>query len=435
MTASLMKNSRFAALIILTATIPLIALGVSEPSDIEQRCVVRELAQRELTTESGRKIFVEPVSFVSDANGDIFLVGPSDISTVDSSGSTTDVARNAIFGVVVDSHLNHYQVPNPIAPEVIGVRAAATASSGWHVVFGQTASSQQSAPSSPGWVGGADFLWYGVFSGRTWTMLERLPTPPGATVYQLFASRLATNGDSLAMAVPMRNSRGEPHILLYERRKGVWSYEIIPTVNSRAETAYSAHFGLVLAVVQPDSTDRQGDGGSLIIRTRAEKWQPMWRLVHGRLEGEVLNPSVSFIDDTLIVGYYASSPGARAFRGLQAREIVGALQTREARTIVLDSSVLGESEPLIPVIHDHRVRVWITRHHSPASAYSELRFLQETADVVNLLRSMPDPFTAYVSAVSIDSSRLVVSGLKYVPGKYVASLLLQFRVNCSLRPN
>lgn len=427
-----MTDSQFAGLAVICLAIPLLALAVPDTPNFAPSCAIREVARKELTTESGTKIFVEPATFASDAKGDILLAGPTTLLTIGSQGSTTDTAHNRIFGVVLDSDLNHRPVPNPVVGEIIGVRATARAPSGWNVVLGER-NTRRPAGAVGTWENATDALWYGILTANTWTTVERLPMPPGAIVDQQFASRLVANGDSLAWAVPMRTSQGGRQLLLYERREGVWSYEVIPTFNVRAEVGYSARLGVVLAVVQPDTTLRE-DGSSLIIRTREGNWRPLRRLVHGRLEGDVLNPSLSFVGDTMVVGWYGSPPGPIGSRTLQARTIVGTLRDGETRNIVLDSAALGEQQAFIPAMLNQSVRLWVTRHASRGDSASELRFVEGSAGVARILLSVPDPFYApYVSAVSTDSSRLVLTGLKYMPGKYITSLLVQFRVGCSSR--
>jgi len=427
-----MSESRFAALAVVSLAIPLFALADARPSDAAPSCVVREVARREIRTESGNKIFVEPLAFVSDGKANILLAGPVALFIVGPDGENTALQKNTIFGVVVDSRLQQRPVPNPMQGEFVGVRAAARTSGGWHVVFGDTASSPRPATAVGTWSAATDALWYGVFSGQSWTTLERLPIPPGVIVGQQFASRLAARGDSLAWAVPMRTQRGERHLLLYERRNGTWSYEEISTRNAGAQVAYSDRLGVVLAVVQADTTLRE-DANSLIIRTREGGWRPLRRLVHGRLEGTVLNPSLTFVGDTMVVGWYGSASGPRGLRKLQARAIVRALRDPDTAKIVLDSSVLGEPQALVPAMQKRGVRIWLTRHVSPAGDASELRFVQDSGGVVRVLQSVPDPFYFNVSAVSIDSSRIVVSGMKYIPGKIFISLLLQFQVDCRSR--
>lgn len=428
-----MSESSLTVFVVAIVAVPLLGLAVpGSPPQVAHSCVVRELARKELTSENGTKIFVEPAAFASDRKGRILLAGPADLATVDSGDRTTRLVHNTIFGVVLDSRLNHHPIPNPVTGgEFIGVRAVAKDSSGWHIVFGHRATAQQPPEGVGMWAASAaDVLWYGVFTGRTWTRLEQLPIPSEAVVYQLHASQLVASGDSLAFAVPVRTARDDRHTLLYERRNGVWTQEIIPTRTTVVEVAYSGSFGLVLAVVQADTTLQQ-DGGSLIIRHRTEGWRPIQRLVHGGSEGAVVSPSILFVGDTAIVSWYGSPPRPRGARTLQAHALLGVLNGTSARKIVLDSAVLGEPRALIPAMHNRSTRIWVTRHRSRGNAGTELRFVQDSAAGVHVLGSLPDPFAGYLSTVAVDRTRLVVSGLKYVPGKYLTTLLLQFDVACT----
>lgn len=401
-----------------------LAIGLAERGHAQ--CSVREIARTELVTHDGKKLFVEPSAFVSDRNGNILLAGPVDIMTVDSHQITTDTTHNRIFGVVIDSSLRHHAIPNPVAGEISGVRAAPRKRSGWHVIFAET-DRANSSHAAEGPVQAVS-LWYGVIVDNKWTAFQRLAIPHGVSVYQLFASQLASSGDSLAWVVPIDNAQGRRQLLLYERINGVWSYEIIPSFNSRAEAAYSKDFGLVLAVVQPDSVPGESDGGSLIIRKRSGNWMPYKRLVLGRKEGPVVNPSLSFFEDTMVVAYYSFS-GQPQHRRLEARSFVGSLSA-DLKPFVLDSAVVGEQGPLAPAQNARNVRIWVIRHILQNGAASELRFLRDSSNTTQLLSVAADPFAAYVSTASASSSTILVSGLRYVPGKYIASLLIQFRHTC-----
>ena len=255
--------------------------ATSSASDPSGFCGAREVSRHRLELPGGRPVYIEPVSMVADARGDVLLAGERNyVFRSDGAGGWTRAENDSILGIVIRGNKPLQVVPSPIPTrQLIAVRASSRSRGGWHVVFGEARPyTGLSRPDT------AQRLWYGVFERGRWSRLEEIPLPPGSAVSSFVASSLVQHGDTISWALPIRTADQRRDVIVLSRTGGVWSHEIAPTMRAGyLDLAYSAHSGLTLAIVQPDRRQRS-DGSSLFLWTRRPKWQMARKLVSGTEE-------------------------------------------------------------------------------------------------------------------------------------------------------
>ncbi|HEX7238894.1 MAG TPA: hypothetical protein VF263_01400 [Longimicrobiaceae bacterium] len=392
------------------------------------RCAVREVSRTPLAIEDGRLLYVEPAAF-SVSRGEVLLAGtPNFLARLDRGGRVTGMASDSVLGAVVARDGKGRAVPSPIDGRLVnGLRAAALEGGGWAVVFAEVRPyTGDSRPDT------AVRLWHGVYDGRRWVRLEELPLPPHRTLHPHHSSQLVRRGDTLSwamtMTAPVPGVLPGNGIVLYERRGGRWSYEAVPTFHSEAELARSDTLGLLLVVVQPDSTARGGDGNSLFLWARRPAWRRLRRIVHGYAEGRVYDPSLTATNGEGVLSW--RTPVGEGFRSRrEVRAMVGRVEERNEPAITIDSSVAFQ-RLAAPIRLPDGSPLWVTDHEVPDEPRREVRLTLGSARSATLLKSIPSPYIGWISATTPAPWELLVTGFHYVPDRYAVSLLLRARVEC-----
>jgi hypothetical protein len=391
-----------------------------------EACSVRETSRDPLTVEDGRLLYVEPGTF-SVSGDQVLLAGtPNFLTTRAPGGEVVALVEDSVFGAVLAADGTARTVASPVDGRLVtGVRGTPRAGGGWDVVFAEV--------TGPG--GGttrpdtAARLWHGVYDGRQWLGLEELPRPSGVTLHPRLASSLLRYGDTLAWAVSASRPEGPRQIALFQKRDGVWSHEIIETQHARVNLAHSEELGLILVVVQADVTLRS-DGNSLFLWARSPEWQPLRRLVHGYGEGVVNDVAFSLAADGGVATWHTSVWEAEGTARIEMRAMRGRLEYQREAMVVVDSSVTGFGTWLSPVVGPGGARIWITDHVPTDGRRSELRFTTESGGSVAVLERMPNPYHGFIAAVTPAPGEILLTGLHYVPNRYIVSLLLRTRIRC-----
>ncbi|HYW05855.1 MAG TPA: hypothetical protein VE913_02800 [Longimicrobium sp.] len=400
-------------------------------------CAVREISREKLSVEDGLAMYVEPVALES-SGGDVLLAGaPNYLHRRVPGGRARHVPSDSLFGAVIAPDGSARTVRSPIPTKRLGsIRALGRGDGTWDVVFAELIPTERSSPPDT-----AARLWHGVYDGRRWTLMEPLPLPPNTWLHARDASALVRHGDTLAWAVEGSTPGFNRDVVLFERRSGRWSYEIVPTRGaSYPVIAYSDSLGLLLAVVRadskwgnPDSTRGGQDGNSLFLYTRHPTWTISRRVAHG-IHEPVDYPSLVRSGDNVVLTWRAETEG-----GAETRAVVNVLNGPPDQVVVVDSSIAGwrSGSSMVVPLGNH---LWITRHAPPGGHSSELRFLRASPRGASAVGQLPSPFLSRFIATSVGPSDVLLTGTleefsREDPNRpdLVVSLLLRVRVTCDSR--
>jgi hypothetical protein len=372
--------------------------------------------------EDGRLLYVQPGAF-SVSGEEILLAGtPNLLTRLKADGSVASVAEDSVLGAVIGRDGRARTVAAPIDGRLIdGVRASARAGGGWDVTFVEVKPYTGSARPDT-----AARLWYGTYDGQRWSGLERLPLPEHGVIHPELVSSLVRRGDSLAWAMTLMTPRAW-HVSLLERGGGQWSHEIIPTRHARVELARSDTLGLLLLVVQPDTTLPR-DGNSLFLWGRRPGWQRLRRLVHGSGDGRVYDPRLDRSGSGDVLTWKTPALGDAEDRS-EARAMVGRVEVRNETVVTVDSAISGQSRIAHVTLADGRA-LWITDHPLPGRRDGELRFTSLSRGSPVVLGRIPSPYMGFTAAVPVGPAELLVTGLHYIPNRYLVSLLIRARLEC-----
>lgn len=110
--------------------------------------------------------------------------------------------------------------------------------------------------------------------------------------------------------------------------------------------------------------------------------------------------------------------------------MIGRLEERNEPVITLDSNVGSMQNFFAPVLLPGGLRLWVTDHEFPDRRRTEIRFVSDSAQSAVVLGRTSNPYVGFIAATAPAPSELLVTGLQYIPNKYVVSLLLRARVEC-----
>lgn len=389
-------------------------------------CGMRELSRHRLTVEGGRPLYVEADAFVADGRGDVLLAGtPSYLWKVSPEGEINGLTSDSIFGAVIARDGSSRVVPAPIDPRLIhGVRAAGRPDGGWDVVFAEIPPSDRNAR-----VDSVVRLWHGVFDGRQWAGIEEIPRPGDVPLDPQFTSALVRREGSLAWALVPPTSYRPRDVVLVQRVDGRWIHETVPTGFAvDVDLSYSDSLGLLLAVVQPD-TSLRSDGNSLLLWARQPDWRIVRRVVHGYGEGRVNFPSLVRTPQGLLASWLTAS-AAEPLWQLLARPVVLAGEQNEP-AVSLDSDVSPWSE-VPPLILSGGMPLWVTHHgtDNETTAANEVRYLSMAGGDALELGRAPSPYLMRLAVVEARPEEVVVTGMEYQENRFAFSLLLRMRLRC-----
>jgi len=386
-------------------------------------CTVRETSRRNLVVEGARLLYVEPAVVNANRRGDVLLLGtPNYLSDAAAGqGSAREPAAYGVLGAIVPRNGPPRTVRGPVEAKLIsGVRAAARADGRWDVVFAEIKPWTKFPPPDT-----AVRLWHGVYDGSRWTSLAELPLPAAGVLHPYFSSSLAQKGDTLAWALRTTSPGGGSDVVIYERRAGVWSHEVLRTENTAyVELAYLGSLGLTAAIVQPDRTVPY-DENSLFFYARQPGWQALGKIIHGGSEPVhqvSLNPAA---DGTWLTWWSA----VREETGVR-REARTMLQAPGASTMKLGNI----SQSIVPVMPGDGRRLWVSDHMDPRSRRRELRFLRDSAGSGTVLGRFPNPFEGRFLATALPGGELLIAGPQLDRSAGVlTTLLLRARLECRAR--
>ncbi|MDQ3951306.1 MAG: hypothetical protein M3282_13315 [Gemmatimonadota bacterium] len=417
-------------------TLPL-AVQAAQPAAAEhtgesgEGCTVREVSRSRLVVEDGRELYVEPVAFAVSGR-EILLAGtPTFLWRRRSPGRpAVELTRDSVFGAVIRRDGRARIVPSPVDAKLItDVRVLGRGDGTWEAVFAEL----EAPKAEPADEGAVARYWYGVFDGRAWSRLEELPRPEGARPRLLSSvpSPLVRLGDTLWLTTPVTTNGGESEVVVYSRREGRWTYELVPTYFAAyAVLAPSDSLGLVLLVVRGDRAV-SWDENSLFMFARRPGWQMVRKVIPGGDE-PVHGPSLVASSAGRILAWSSLVRDPQDPRGarLEARAMVGWSEARTEPVVTVDSS--SAPVPRIVVTSDG-APIWVTQHSTGAGDELELRFVHPVAGRASVLARLPNPFQGYHNAASLAPRGLVIAGPELnrsVDQPALVTLLLRARVQC-----
>lgn len=374
--------------------------------------------------DDNHMLYVEPVVVSGSDEGSTLLAGTHNHLFQNTPGEGWKlVSGDSVFGAIVSSSGRARIVRSPISMRLVsGIRAVARDGGGWSVVFAEVKPwSGEMRPDT------AARLWYGVLNEGRWAELDTLPLPDVGVLHPFVASSLAQDGRNLAWAIPRTGNKIRAGILIYERRGGRWSYEVIPTGSAQADLAYSAKLGLVAAVEQADFR-LQRDANSLLFWTRDPTWTILRSVVPGSRE-LVHNPSLTLAASRSALTWEAEIPGRVGGRRSEAHAISGRPEDPGAPAMVLDPDIVP-TYPIsfVPLLRGPRL--WVTDHRLPDEK-REIRIVRDSAGIPALVSQMPNPyFTPFRAGLSGPSEVLISGGVLDRERGVGHSLLLRIRIRC-----
>lgn len=381
-------------------------------------CTVNELSRQPLVVDRFREIYVEPVVVLPSGNSILFAGTPNYLWEPGVAGTARGFVQDSVFGAVLGPDGHASTVPAPIDPRLVSdPRALPVAGGGWSVVFAELKSPVDRSTRDT-----IVAYWYGALDGSTWTSLERLPLPPEGQMDPGTASALVQRGDTMAFAVSIRTSNGSD-IAIFERLRGEWSLEIVPT--RRAVTprlTFSESVGMLLFVLGPDTTLRF-DRNSAFIHARQPGWRPLRKLIQGHPE-PIYDPVFSGSSRGPVLTWWVLTPGS----GKHARAAFGPVEAGITTVIELDS-------PINHIATAQRLNgppVWVSERIG-ARGDRELRFIMDSAGVAVVAARSPTPYTGYFAATGIGASDILVAGpllRPEQPNPSLVTLLIRARVEC-----
>lgn len=380
------------------------------------------MSRQAVSAVDGRELYVEPVEFSASREGRLLLAGtPNYVWTRDSGGTLAAVARDSIFGALVDDSGRARMIPSPIDPQLLsGIRAVARSDGTWSVVFAELRPGTRFPENET-----AARLWYGVLDGVTWSRLEQLPVPTEGELRSSSPSLLVQRGDTLAWAVKLDVSANRTNIAVFVRQNGKWAYEVVPTGTAAyiALERSDAH-GFVLAVAQADRAAREAS--AIFLWARDPNWRVLRRVVPGT--GESLHfPALALSSGGGILSWLAVVTDSSSQRW-EALAMLGELEQTSTAVLRVAPAVTGH---LVQVSTKDAMPVLIAEHVTTGEPVHELRFVAPARKSLKMIGGFPTPFKGPFAAAWLAPSYLFLAGprLSEADGS-VGTLLLRTRLEC-----
>ena len=386
-------------------------------------CTVREVSREPLVVDRAREMYVEPVVVQPSGNRVLLAGTPNYLFQPGFPGMARDFVRDTAFGAVLEPDGSAHLVPAPSQVDsrlIADPRALPLSGGGWEVVFAEL-----KIPSDPQYQDTVVAYWYGVFDGRAWNSVERLPRPAEGLMEPNASSDLVQRGDTTAFAVPIGTSNGRD-VAIFERRAGQWSLDVLPTRRGAyPRLTFSDSLGMLLFLVRPDTTMRR-DINSAFIYAKDPSWRALRKLLPGSPE-PVHNPVVSRSSSGPVLTWMVRFDGG----GNRARAAIGPTERAITEVIALDSDV----------VHIATVRgfegppFWVADRVN-AEGSREMRFVTTSGSTAVVAATGPAAYTGYFSATGIGASEILVSGPLFrsaPPNPSLVTLLIRSRVECRPR--
>ncbi len=379
-------------------------------------CTGQELSRTRLIVDGGRELYVEPSVLAVSGSRSLLAGKPSYLFLKRDAGETAELeSRNTVFGVVLDADGSARVVPAPPVPGSLlaAVAGIGTGSERWRVIFAEVDS-----------IGVGDTrvaaFWHGVYDGRRWSSLERLPQPPGKALQYLNTSPVAENADTVVWAALTTLEEHQQSVVVFERRGGVWSHELVATpFASGVEAIHAPTIGFALAIRHTDAEPAHGQSDFLY--TRQSGWTLQRRLATVATDGSAL---------------VSPRPVERLSEGRDSTKMTLGFTTPMPTTLgnreeplIAVARVLGES--FSRVLLGNGSILWATEH-TDSSGVRELRLVQPMPDSTVTVWRAPNPYRGGFTAAGFSSSDVLIVGpeLNETHGVLV-SLILRIRIACS----
>jgi hypothetical protein len=382
------------------------SLGAQRPA-----CFATRDSASDLATNDGRTVYVEPNSFAVD-EGAVFLAGQPNYLF---RGDSLDL-RNGIFGVLTDGSPNDARiVPLPLADKDLGdFRVASLGHGRWAAVFAELAPSR-SFLAQPRVIA----LWFAIFDGRSWTRAEKLPPVDRGLLRSDAASPLVRAGASLAIAYPLDSVLpGSPlasQLAVFTRDRDHWSTQVVrmPMVGSVSVAALDS-YGLALAVVQPDTSQRS-DGGSVFLYGPSPDWRNLGKVISGG-ERQTDDIVIRQLGTALSLSWHARLGASHSFGEARTARLplsslrAAGLITPVQQTVTLDSNSIQLSVPA-----GAGQVLWISEHvvaETPQAPTREFRIFADSSGIPVLIARAPDDFdgTLFGAAITAHATQLLIVG-------------------------
>lgn len=420
------------------ASVP--AADVPGERALDRVCTARELSRHRLIVEGGRELHIEP-KVVARSGSRLLVAGkPSYLFSPRAPAAAAELeSRDSVFGAVVETDGSARTVPPPPVEggKVTAVAGIAMGAGAWRVIFAVPDTVNTEAPEK------VVAFWHGIYDGRDWSSVERLPRPDGMPLLYFNSSRIAQSGDTVVWASLFAAAGYRQGAVAFERRDGKWTHQtFVATHASDVEVDRSVEHGFSLGITRRgfgvkfsgDSVllGARGAGlstDSIFLYTRGvEGWTQKRIFRPGSLGGmsrislHAQGARGHFISWTAPVRDTAAS-------WLELRGVNVGMAGPDGPAAVIDRSI---GQGFTTVLSDEGDILWVTDHLFRESGVQELRLVRRLADSAVVLWRTPQPYTGPFSAAKYSPSDIIVVGpeLDRTRGLLV-SLLIRVRVECA----
>ena len=403
-------------------------------SSVSDSCAVREIDRRTLRLiPDEHDLYIAPRTFVSNGKGAILLAGrPNYLFARGADGRGILVSQDSVLGAVVyENELNPRIVPAPIDAQLVtGVRALARADGAWNIVFAERDSSLHDQPNrADDPIAG---LWYGVYNGVSWTLLERIPIPPNVKLSAAMSANTPlvrmTDDNSLAVAVGAQVAHASEGVIVFKRQAAAWSHEVVNTRSTAVGGLLyteSGEFLITVIAADPNVPPGGSDYNSLFLWSSGSTgWSLTRQIVRGGEEGGAISSILHPRNDGPAISWVAE---------------VGERLHLRVRTSLSDTNVtvdddLGAFHRFSSVALSDSSHLWVT-HHGRASNSGEeprLRFSILSREEVHSLGELPSPVleSFWITLGEREGDILLTGAIGIAETGTVVSLVVRYQLVC-----
>jgi hypothetical protein len=397
------------ALVCLSASCAAGGAGHADPGAALGLC---EIARVPLTIADGSHPYVEAQSLVRVRSG--FIVAGLPTYTWAPGRATERVTANEHMAAQFSLDGGATLIEKPIPGAVERVRAVALVGERWGALFAEI------LPDSTRVRQEILHLWYAEHDGQRWVSLEELDVPEGEAPDLWGGTELVWTGESVVWVAPLRPG---PGAVLYERRGGAWSHELIS--DAQIEVSALAHhpsMGLLWAHFSEDP-GLPGWQQSLRLYRRGASWELVTRVLVASEGMKVRSPTIMPVGDGVTVSWLLGDGGAYA--------LVGIGPGGERTPVDLDP----DASRVLPFAPADQEPLWLIAHADPGSQERGLELLAPGSPFgPRRVGSLPSPFVLSHTAAVVSPTELVVVGPQYDPDPangFLRSLILRLSTSCT----
>jgi hypothetical protein len=376
----------------------------------------------------GRAVYVNP-SAMSASGGRVLLAGvPTLVWPLNAQRvPPADADDSTAIGVVIGSDGKAGAIRVPLdARKLVAVLAVAAGPGTWDVVLGEGRRGYHTAGDDT-----ARRLWHAVVGPQGLHGMELLPLPAGGAVRLASFSSLVRAGSSLVAAGIFETPDRSNDLILYERRRGAWSYTLVPSRRAAyVAVGQAPGSGLLLAVVEPDSTRPRDENALFLWRRVAGEWRRDRKLAPG-LPEPVHSPSIEFNGRSVVVSWYAET-GSRVEPLRELRALVDPLRDPRLPMLRIDR---GITERFAALPGADGAMLWITEHARPEGGSRNIRITMLAGEGVKPIYDRGSSHMRYLfNGTALGASSFAVVGTRTGgEGQWppVTSELIRARVRCN----